>query len=91
MFNQYRNLPRHVEAAQFTDENKDRVFNSLTGQYAAGFESHSPILKVTTALGEVATVRLGDWIVKDTKLGTYYPVKDDIFRAGYVADPATKE
>ena len=91
MFNRYRNLPRHVEAVQFTDENKDQVFNSLTGQYAAGFESHSPILKVTTAHGEVATVRLGDWIVKDTKLGTYYPAKDDIFRARYVADPAAKE
>lgn len=84
MFEKYNNLPRTVEAVQFTEENKDRVYNSLTGQYAHGFENSKPIIKVTTIHGEIAIVRLGDWIVKEAKLGFYYPVQDDIFRTNYV-------
>jgi hypothetical protein len=84
MFQRYQSLPKQVEAVQFTESNKDRVFNSLTGQYAADFEDGKPILKITTIHGEIAIVRLGDWIVKDAKLGAYYSVKDKIFRAGYV-------
>jgi hypothetical protein len=82
-FEKYERLPKTVEAVQFTEQNKDRVFHSLTGQYAADFEDDKPILKVTTIHGDVAIVRPGDWIVKEEKLGYYYPIKDDIFRAGY--------
>lgn len=84
MFEKYSSLPKTVEAVQFTEKNKDRVFNSLTGQYAHDFERGKPIIKVTTIHGETAIVRLGDWIVKDSKIGTYYPIKDEIFRRGYV-------
>ena len=84
MFSIYRSLPRSVEAVQFTIENKDRVFNSLTGQYAADFEDGRPVLKVTTMHGEVAVVRIGDWVVKDATPGCYYPVKDDVFQTSYV-------
>jgi hypothetical protein len=84
VFQKYQSLPRVVEAVQFTNENKDRVFNSLTGQYAADYDNFEPILKITTVHGEIAIVRLGDWIVKDSIPGTYYPVKDEIFRTNYV-------
>jgi hypothetical protein len=84
MFEKYSSLPKQVEAVQFTEANKDRVFNSLTGQYAAGFEDGRPIIKVTTIHGEIAIVRLGDWIIKEQKLGYYYPIKDEVFRTGYV-------
>lgn len=83
MFQKYERLPKTVEAVQFTEANKDRVFNSLTGQYAADFEDGQPILKVTTIHGEVAVVRLGDWIIKEPTIGCYYPIKDEIFRGGY--------
>lgn len=83
MFQNYERLPKTVEAVQFTEANKDRIFNSLTGQYAADFEDGKPILKVKTIHGEVAVVRIGDWIIKEPKLGCYYPIKDDIFRDGY--------
>lgn len=86
MFKKYQRLPKTVEAVQFTEANKDKVFVSLTGQFCADHEDGRPILKITTVHGEVAIVRVGDWIVKDQTLGTYYPVKDDIFRVGY--DPA---
>ena len=83
MFTVYQSKPRQIEAVQFTYENKDRVLNALTGQYAHGFEDDKPIIKVTTIHGEIALVRLGDWIVKEGKLGFYYPIKDDVFNDCY--------
>ena len=84
MFQKYQSMPKQVEAIQFTEENKDSIFNSLTGRYAADFEDGKPILKVETVHGEIAIVRLGDWVVKDAKPGTYYPVKDEVFSRKYV-------
>ena len=83
MFEAYKSLPTTIRAVQFTDKNKDRVRNSLTGQHAVDFEDGKPILKVTTIHGEIAIVRLGDWIVKESKPGHYYPIKNDIFCSKY--------
>jgi len=83
MFKKYQSIPKIIEAVQFRDDNKDCIFNSLTGQYAADFENGNPILKITTSHGDIAIVRLGDWIVKDIKEGTYYPVKNEIFIKSY--------
>ena len=83
MFNSYRTLPQIIEAVQFTNENKDQVFNSLTGQFQADFEDGKPILKVTTIHREIAIVRLTDWIIKEPIKGYYYPIKNDIFRRKY--------
>ena len=33
-----------------------------------------------------AIVRFGDWIVKEPKLGFYYPVKDEVFKRGYIQE-----
>lgn len=85
MFKKFQRLPKIIEAVQFTEENKDKVYNSLTGQFAADFEDDKPILKVTTVHGDVAIVRLGDWIVKEPKLGHYYPIKNNIFKNDYCA------
>ena len=84
MFKKYQSLPKQIEAVQFTYEDRNRVFNSLTGNYASDFEEGNPTIKVKTVHGEIAIVRLNDWIVKDSELGTYYPVKDEIFRKNYV-------
>lgn len=84
MFEKYKSLPKTVDAVNFTEENKDMVFNSLTGQVAQSFEDGKPIIKVTTIHGEIAIVRLGDWIIKESKLGFYYPIKDDIFMSSYI-------
>jgi hypothetical protein len=83
MFARYESVPTTVQAVQFTAENKNRIFNALTGQHAADFEDGKPIIKVMTVHGEGAVVRLGDWIVQDASPGTYYPVRDDVFRAKY--------
>lgn len=83
MFKRYRSLPKEIKAARFTEQNKDRIFNELTGQYATDFEGGRSVLKVTTVHGEIAIVRLGDWIAEDAILGTYYPIKSDIFKDTY--------
>ncbi|HFD32057.1 MAG TPA: hypothetical protein ENJ28_05015 [Gammaproteobacteria bacterium] len=83
MFKKYTSIPTHIKAVQFTEENKDMVFNSLTGQHAANFEDGKPIIKVVTIHGEIAKVRLGDWIIKENKQGHYYPIKNSIFVEKY--------
>lgn len=40
---------------------------------------------VTTTHGESAIVRHGDWIIPDSKPGTFYPCKPDVFEATYNA------
>lgn len=84
LFKTYEALPKKVNAVRFTEENKDQVFNDLHGNRSADFENGFPILRVTTIHGDTAVVRLGDWIAEDAEIGTYYPIKDGIFRSGYV-------
>lgn len=45
-------------------------------------------IKVITTHGEEAVVRHGDWIIPDSKPGTYYPCKPDVFAATY--DPVVE-
>ncbi len=89
MFKKYQSKPKEIEAVQFTKENKNQVFNSLTGQYAADSEDGKPVIKVTTIHGDVAIARLGDWIVKEAREGFYYPIKDDVISESYELDLGT--
>jgi len=79
----YRKKPVVIEAMQFTDENKDRVFNWVsTGNRSADFDNAgNPVLKIQTLEG-VMTASLGDYIIKGVK-GEFYPCKPDIFEATY--------
>ena len=79
----YRKKPIVVEAVQFTDKNKDRIFHSLKGTVVADFEDGRPIMKVRTIHGEAAIIRLGDWIIEENEPGCYYPCKPDIFEKTY--------
>lgn len=83
MMKTYESMPAQINAVQFTSENKDRIYNSLTGQYAACFENGEPVLKVKTSHGDTVVIRLGDWIVQDFKIGTYYPIRDEVFQRKY--------
>ena len=50
------------------------------------FDRYQSLPKQVEAVihGELAIIRVGDWIIKDAEIGTYYPVKDEIFRNQYV-------
>lgn len=80
LFRTYIKIPQEIEAVQFTEKYKDRVFHQLTGPTTPSWEDDQPILKVQTIHGDTAIVRLGDWIVKEEKPGCYYPVVDSVFQ-----------
>lgn len=48
-----------------------------------GEDGPAIILDVTTTHGEKALVRHGDWIIPDSKPGTFYPCKPDVFERTY--------
>lgn len=83
LFKEYESIPRKIEAVQFTIESKVKIISELPGAFSATIEDGSPVLRVMTMRGEMAVVRVGDWIVKDGKPGTYYPMKDPVLAKGY--------
>ena len=79
----YRKKPVVIEALQFTDKTKDRVFNFVRCNTFADFENGIPILRIQTLEG-VMTARVGDWVIKGVN-GEFYPCKPDIFEKTYEA------
>ena len=76
--------PVVIDAEQFTDDNKDRVFNFITCNCCQDRdEEGNPTIKIQTLEG-IMTAQLGDWIIKGVK-GEFYPCKPDIFTATYEA------
>ena len=82
----YRKKPVVVEAMQFTEGTKGRVFHWVDCNTSTCFDSNGkPALKIQTLEG-VMTAQVGDWIIKGVK-GEFYPCKPDIFAATYEAVP----
>lgn len=78
----YRKKPVVIEAYQFTDENKNQVFNWITCNHYQRVDEHgAPTLVIETLEGDHLAI-LGDWIIKGVK-GEFYPCKPDIFAATY--------
>ena len=78
-----RKKPIEIEAMQFTGENKNRVYNWISGtrHYADFDENKNPILIIETLEGNHAA-RIGDWIIKGVA-GEFYPCKPNIFAKTY--------
>ena len=81
----YRKKPLEVIAVQFTGNNLGELWEvfgpgGLFGLTTSGGEAY---LAVTTTHGDAAFVRRGDYVVPDSKPGTYYPIKPDVFEATY--------
>ncbi len=78
----YRKKPVVIEAEQFIEENKDRVFSFVTCNKAAcQDDDDTPILRIGTLEGEMIA-SYGDFIIKGIQ-GEFYPCKPDIFEATY--------
>ena len=75
----YRKKPIVIDAMQFTDESKDRVYNWIVGtNRCADFDKFGqPILKIETLEG-IMIVNFGDWVIKGVE-GEFYPCKPKIF------------
>ena len=78
----YRKKPVVIEAIQFQEWNKNRVFNFVT---CTRFPQHNdkgdPVLIIQTLEGDMTT-NIGDWIIKGVN-GEFYPCKPDIFEQTY--------
>lgn len=82
----YRKKPIEVEAMQFTEQHKDRVFlwaRSKCGNVYHSWEKNStePTLIIPTLEGEMRA-SLNDWIICGVK-GELYSRKPDIFAETY--------
>ena len=86
----YRKKPVVVEAEQFTEESKNRVFRWAGEQrmnvYPTVDENGRPALCIPTLEGEMIA-RLGDYVIRGVS-GELYPCKPDIFAQTYDADCA---
>jgi hypothetical protein len=72
-----------IEAMEFTEEMKDRVYNWIRCNKAADFDEDSkPILTIQTSEGK-QIVRLGDYIINDEELG-YFAYNPMFFKKMYV-------
>jgi len=81
----FRKKPVVIEAVRFTDEKKDRVYNTVLQWQMNIFPScdneGNPILKIPTLEGEMTAI-IGDWIIRGVN-GEVYPCKPDIFDKTY--------
>lgn len=80
----YRKKPVVIEAWQFTDENKDRLYNDLSRLHGGVYPTWNdgvPAMRIPTLEGEM-TARIGDFIIKGVN-GELYPCKPDIFEKTY--------
>jgi hypothetical protein len=85
---QYRKRPVVIEAVQFTDVNKDEVYNwasQIQMNIEPSTRNEEPVLLIPTLEGEMIC-NLGDWIIKEpfpTDWRKIYPCKPDIFEKTY--------
>ncbi len=52
---------------------------NLAGKTVSGYIR----FELPTTPGEMAVFRHGDWVLPDSRPGTFYPVKPDVFEATY--------
>lgn len=80
----YRKKPVVIEAHQFTDATKDKVFGwaqSIKMSVYPSWDDEKPVLRIPTLEGEM-TASLGDYVIKGVQ-GELYPCKPDIFEQTY--------
>ena len=78
----FRKKPVVIEAMQFTEESKDRVFHWVRGNRYADFDTRGrPVLVIETLEGDMRA-SVGDWVIRGVN-GEFYPCKPDIFEKTY--------
>lgn len=89
MTSKYIKKPIVVEAVQFTDQNKDQVYNwarSVQGNITHGFDKENkPVLIIPTLEGEMEC-SIGDFLIKEPfpiDWRKLYPCKKSIFENTY--------
>lgn len=81
----YRKKSIVIEAEQFTNKMKDRVFNWVNGnRYPEWDDSGNPVMKIEISKGKDLAANIDDWIIKGVN-GKYCICEPDIFEATYEA------
>lgn len=79
----YRKNPVVIEAMEFTEESKLKVFDWMTcKKYAKTGKTGQPELVIETLEGNMIA-RVGDFIIKGIK-GEFYPCNPGIFHETYL-------
>ena len=84
----YRKKPVVIEAMQFTEKTKNRVYSwasEIQQNITPSFQDGNPCLLVPTLEGEMVC-SLGDYLIKEpfpTDWRKIYPCKPDIFEKTY--------
>lgn len=84
----YRKRPLEIEAIQIQPDNWSDIVAFLEahgGKAPPGPEGAEELVEIglTTAHGDVAFFRVGDWIVPEAEPGRFYPIKPDVFERTY--------
>lgn len=90
----YRKKPVEVEAFRLTRRNNGGdpfpewfeqaiSCNEITTHGMGKFGEGPAYCEFNTVHGEKAVAREGDWIAKDAKPGTFYPIKPEVFETNY--------
>lgn len=89
MFEKAIKKPIEIEYLQFTNENKDQVYNEVKdiqmNIYPSRDENGEPCLKIPTLEGEMIC-SIGDYLIKEpfpTDWRKIYPCKAQIFKKTY--------
>jgi hypothetical protein len=82
----FRKLPIEIEAIQFTGDNVGEIWNAFgTDGIHMPLEelAGQSVLILTTTHRDPAPCRPGDWVIPDSRPGTFYPCKPEVFAATY--------
>lgn len=80
----YRKRPLVIDAIQFTGDNVRDIWEAFgTAGIYGPTEANPDHLILTTAHGDPAPARPGDWVVPDSQPATFYPIKPDVFERTY--------
>ena len=78
----YRKKPVVIEAMEFTEENKNQVFNWITCTAELITIDGKSAIKIRTLEGEEVAICGEYYIIKGVN-GEFYPCKSDIFKKTY--------
>lgn len=82
----FRKKPVEITAIQFTGSNQAAVSDFMGASPVFGDAPDGTFaVHLTTAHGDTAYARPGDWIIPERQPGRFYPCAPDVFEATYEA------
>ena len=81
MFKKYKNRPMIINAIQMTDKNVEELERIVINGY---YDRERMVLRFENKLhNSTLELRFGEWLIKGSYPGDYYPCKNEVFREKY--------